>query len=102
MQGVDYLAVDQAEVTDVQRHRDLAKPVEKPVEEPGADYLEAGLTEPAHPLAVDHLMAFPPPCYHLSDQLRRILQIGVDDDHGVAGGMLQTGGYRDLMSEIAG
>ena len=38
---------------------------------------------------------------HLSDQLRRVLQVGVDHHHDVAARVLQAGADRRLVAEVA-
>src|SRR5262249_45053679 len=37
----------------------------------------------------------------LADQLGRILQVGVDQDRGVTGAVIESGAERRLMSEVA-
>jgi len=36
----------------------------------------------------------------LRDQLWRVLQIGIDDHHGIAGGIIEPRGHGDLLAEI--
>jgi hypothetical protein len=38
---------------------------------------------------------------HLADQLRRILEVGVEHRDGIAAGVLETGGQRRLVAEVA-
>ena len=38
---------------------------------------------------------------HVGDQLRWVLQVGVDHRHGVAEGVLEPGGERRLVAEVA-
>ncbi len=39
--------------------------------------------------------------YQARDQLRRVLQIGIDDHNGVALRLMQTGRHCDLLAEVA-
>ena len=52
--------------------------------------------------AKDHVEALAPPRCHLQDDLRGILEIGVHDDHRIAGGDVHAGGDRDLVTEVPG
>ena len=38
---------------------------------------------------------------HLRDQFGRVLQVGVDDDHGLAAAVPQTGEDRRFLAEVA-
>ena len=51
-------------------------------------------------LGIYYLIPFPQLCIHESDQFRRILEICVDDNHGIAKGMIQARCNGDLMSKI--
>src|ERR1700720_465175 len=51
---------------------------------------------------VDYVVAVQPFRKELQNHFRRILQIGVDDNHGVPGRVFQPGRYRDLVAEIPG
>ena len=52
--------------------------------------------------AVGDVDAPAPVFQHGEDDLGGILQVGVDDDDGIAGGLGQTSGGGCLLSEIAG
>ena len=52
--------------------------------------------------AIHHLATLPPLVEHLEDDFRRVLEIGVDHHHDIAGSMIEAGADGDLMAEIAG
>ena len=50
---------------------------------------------------VDHVAARSPVVEHRGDQLRGILEVGVEHHHGVAAGVVQAGRERGLVAEVA-
>ena len=50
---------------------------------------------------IHHVVPFAPFGDELRQHLRRILQVGIHDDHAVAPGMVQPGADGDLMPEVA-
>jgi len=55
---------------------------------------------PAGALADDHMMALPPLGHHVGDDLRRVLQVPINQHHTTAGGMVNAGRDGRLMAEI--
>ena len=62
--------------------------------------LEFTLTGAGQTAGVDDFISFLPFCDHLSDDLRRILQIGIHDDDCFSGGHVHSRCDRNLMTEI--
>ena len=54
---------------------------------------------PAH--SIGHVGAGFPLRNHRGDELRRVLQVGVDHDNNIPDGALQTGGGSGLLAEVA-
>ena len=50
---------------------------------------------------IDHVIAFAPFGHHPGDHLGRMLEIGVDGNHRIAGGVGQARGQGRLLAEIA-
>ena len=50
---------------------------------------------------VDDVAARAPVVEHLGDQLRRILEVGVEHHDGIARGVVEAGGQRRLVAEVA-
>lgn len=100
-QRVERPAVEQAEVTRVRFQIDLGELVEDPVEPFGRGQLEARLALPLLTHRVDHVGPLRPEPDHVSDQLRRILEVCVEHGHRLAPGVLEPGGQRGLVAEVA-
>ncbi len=91
-----------AEVTDVCRDLDSGDAADQPVEQLGRGALEAALAGARRSRwARDDLEPLPPFGRELQDQLGRVLQVGVHDDHGIAACEVEPGRDGDLMAEIA-
>ena len=63
---------------------------------------ERSLPLPGLANRVHHLGAAPPLLEQQVDRLRRIAQVGVQHDHGVALGVIEAGGQCDLEPEASG
>ncbi len=100
-QRVQRAAVEQAEVAGVRLEVDLGELVEQLVEPRGGGELEGGLALALLAHRVDDVGALAPLGDHLGDQLRRVLQVGVDHRDDVADRVLQAGGERGLVAEVA-
>ena len=100
-QRVQRPAIEQAEVAGVRLEVDLGEFVEQLVEPRGGRELERGLALAPLAHGIHDVRALAPLRDHLADQLRRILQIGVEHRDGVAGRVLQAGGERGLVAEVA-
>jgi hypothetical protein len=97
---VGHAAIHQAEVAAVERNVEPRQHPQQPVEQLIGDALDPGLlTRAAH--RVDHVPPLAPHPDELGHQLRRILQVAVHDDHGVARRVLEPGADRHLMPEVA-
>ena len=90
-----------AEVAAVEGDVDVGEQVQGAVEGVVDGALERALLEPP-PQPVDDLVAFPPPRKELPDQLGGVLQVGVDEHHGVAAGVVEARAERRLVPEVAG
>src|SRR5208337_388014 len=51
-------------------------------------------------LTIDHVVAFAIAIDHLMDYGKWILQVGVENDDGISGGMIKAGSGGDLVAEI--
>ncbi len=100
-EGVHHPPVQQPEIARVRGDVDRGQAADGAVEHGGGEQLEARLAGTFSPLRVDHLGALTPPRDEVGDDLGRVLQVGVDDDHGVAAGVVQAGGDGDLVAEVA-
>ena len=100
-QRVQRAAVEQAEVAGVGLEVDLGELVEQLVEPRGGGELEGGLALALLAHRVDDVGALAPLGDHVGDQLRRVLQVGVDHRDDVADGVLEAGGQRGLVAEVA-
>ena len=78
------------------------KRLDTAIENFGGPALERCFSVAIRAHAIDHVITVEPFLIKLSDYFGRILQVGVDDDHGVARGMFQAGGDGHLVAEISG
>ena len=101
IEGVDGLAVEQAEIAGAVGQLGAAQGFEGPVEHPRSHPDDGCVRGAVATLAIDNVVARVPAGNEIGDHLGRVLQITVHDDHTVAAGMLETGGYRDLLAEVA-
>ena len=98
---VHHLAVHQPEIAGVERDGDVRDAGHEPVECLGCPTFEGGLTLAFGPHAVGDVGAPAPAFQHLGDDLGRVLQVGVDEGDGIAGGFGQTAVMATCLSEIA-
>ena len=71
------------------------------IERRGRGLLQPAVAVAQAALRIDHVVAVMPGGDQSRDHLRRILQVGVDDDHRIALRMVEPGGGGDLLAEIA-
>ena len=99
--GEHHATVHQAEVARVERDVDIGDALQQTVEEAGGPEFELGFALAVGTHGIDDFIALAPFFDHARDRLRRVLQIGVHHDHGVALGKVGPGGNGDLMAEVA-
>ena len=92
--------VHQPEIPGVRGDVHVTEPTDDPVKEPGGKSLENVLPRSGSPLGKNNLVALLPFVDQLRDQLRGILQIGIDDNDGVAGGVIDARSSGHLMTKI--
>ena len=71
------------------------------IEEPSRHALRDGVAGPIAADAEHHLIAFAPLGDHLDQDLRRVLHVDVHRHYGLAARMLETGGDRRFLAEVA-
>ncbi|ERJ33212.1 hypothetical protein L810_4649 [Burkholderia sp. AU4i] len=101
-QRVDDLAVHQPEIADVLGHLDFGEAVVHAVVERGGHALHQRIAHAVGALRGDDLGTGEPAFDHRGDQGGRILQVGIDQDHGGAGGFVDAGGERGFLAEAPG
>jgi len=67
----------------------------------GGDFFEPAFTFALEALGIDHVIAVAPLFDQLRDQLRRVLQVCVDDDCRITVAVIQARGEGDLLAEVA-
>ncbi len=98
---VDDAAVHQAEDSGIGDFGQFGHEAHEGVEELEADAACAAVSAAAA-LTKDDLKSFLPFFDHGGDDFGRVLKIAVDQDHAVAGGVVDAGSDGGLMAEIAG
>ena len=68
----------------------------------GRPFLEKGFPGTAAPFGTDVLIALFPPAYHLGNEFRRILQIGIHDDGRITGQIIDACRHGDFLAKITG
>ena len=99
---IRHAPVDEAEVAGIERNRVGAHPVEQAVIHAGGELFEQRFALTLQALSIDDIRAPLPLLHHLRNQLRRVLQVDVDDDERAAAGGVHAAGYGELMAKIAG
>ncbi len=101
IQRIDYGPVEQPEIADIALDGNVGGSVVELVEQPGSRALEPGILAPAGAYAVDDLGAFEPGINHGGNDFRRILQVHVHRNHGIALNMAQPCRQSGLLAEAA-
>ncbi len=71
------------------------------VKEPCSGTLEGILAGAESPLATNHIVAIAILRHHLVNHVERVLQIGIDEDHRIADGVIDPGCRRQLVAEVS-
>ena len=71
------------------------------VEQSGGELLGHAFALARTALGVHHLVAFTQLLVQFRNQLGRVLQVGIDDDHGGAGGRVEARRDGNLVAEVA-
>jgi hypothetical protein len=78
------------------------KNLHQAVEKPRGGALEEVLAGANRSLPANHIVAIAILRHHFVNHVERVLQIGVDEDHRVAGGVVDSGCRRQLVAEVPG
>ncbi len=97
---IDDLAVKQAEVPGIQRDFDVRDFIDQTVEHRRGFLLEPAFAVTFFPNRVNDFVALFPFLNQLQDHFRRVLQVRVDNDSGIAERVIQTGRHGNLVAEV--
>ena len=100
-QGQHHLAVHQAEIPRIGRNAETRSAVDGAVEQTGADLLEGFLVVAVAADGIYHFRSVMPVLQHHGDQRRRMLKVGVHENHRIAMGHVDAGGNGSFLTEIA-
>src|ERR671919_2684301 len=100
--GVERSPVDESEVSGSDPDVDVGQPPEETVEGFRRPVLGATLAVALLHHRVDDLVPFAPPGEELRDHFRRMLEVAVHGDNGIAAGEVEPRRERDLVAEAAG
>jgi len=101
LERLDRAPVEQPEVAQVGAHRHLREPAHHAVERVRARTLEPALPVARAAHGVDERdVALAPASDERGNELRRILEVGVDRHDGVALGELEPAGQREILAEV--
>ncbi len=98
---VDDGARHESEVTGPARHRDDRDAGEQPVEQVRGEAARRGIGRAVAAQRDHHVVAIVPLRDEIAHEFRRVLQVGVDRDDGIAACVVEAGGQRDLLAEVA-
>ena len=96
---IDHATAHQAKIARVRRNLDLRNSNDQPVPDRGDHALDQRLALPAPALRIDDVITLPPPDDELGDQLRRVLEIAIDDHDRVTGGGFHPGDRCHWLTE---
>ena len=100
-QQVENPAGHQPEVAGIGGDIDIGEPVDQAVEAGRGRALKKAFAVTLAALAVNHIGILIHQRHHVGQQLRRILQIGIDDQDALAAADRQPGGERELVAVVA-
>ena len=101
LQGVDAAAVQQAEVAHILQHVKARRALQQFVELDGQPLAQPTLLASRAAPRIHILVALFPILEHLGNECGRVLQVGIDDDHAVAGDIVKAREHGDLLAEVA-
>ena len=101
LQHIHDFAIHQSEIARIHRDTHIGNAIDQPIEQRRAESLEPALALTFCPDGVHDLVAILPLLRQFGYGFRRILQVRVDDDHGVAPCIVPAGRDGDLMAEVA-
>ena len=99
--GIDHLAIHQPKIARIGRDGDIGDSIDEAIKRASGPAFESRLALAFRAEAISDIHPFAPVLEHFENDVGRVLQIRVDDDHGIAYCILQAGGYGDLVAEIA-
>ena len=102
IQRVKTFARKEPEIAGIDGKVAADKPAHAPVEEPGRGGLEDAFALAALALAIDHVIALTVAVDHAVNHAQRILEVGIHQDDGVAGSVIETGRGGELVAEVSG
>jgi hypothetical protein len=100
-QGIDGTPTQKSEVARVGRNLHATRALDEPIEQECRRLFEPRLAIALGALPVNHVVPGLPFGHQARNQFRRILQVCIDDDHGIACGMVEAGGHRHFLAEVA-
>lgn len=95
-------ARDEAEIAHVSGEIGVDQRFHGAVEGPGGEAFEAGFAFAGDAATIDYVVTFTIFFDHLGDDFGGILQVGVDDDDGVAACFVEAGGDGSLVPKVSG
>jgi hypothetical protein len=100
-QGIDRPPAEQAKITGILRDLHVTEKIEHPVKPPRSQFLRPGLPAPVDTFAVNHVITVAPLSKEGMHQLRRVLQVRVDDNDRLAPGVIQARGNGDFLAKVS-
>ena len=100
IQRLDGTSTQQAKISSILRQIDITDFLHQPVKGVCRGLFKKCLTFPSFTLGVDDIETVLPFRDQIRDQLRRVLQISIDDHHCIAFRLMQTCSHRDLLAEV--
>src|SRR5215471_14686984 len=98
---VQSATAQQAEITGVARHGCRHRPFEQAIEQRRSASFQEALTLARGPLRINDLITFLPALDEFWNELRRVLKVCVDDDDRISVRVIEAGGQRQLLAEVA-
>src|SRR5438105_4724871 len=100
-QSINDPPIQQAKIPCVAWYLNRGNACNQAIEEGGCEQFEACLTVATAALSIDDLCAIFPACDQCRNDLWRVLQIGIKDDHRLTPRIIQPSGDGDLMPKVA-
>ncbi len=101
LEHIHDLAIHQAEIARIERDFDIRDAVNQAIKDRRSELLEPGFALSFSAHSVDDLVTFFPLFRQFQDDFRRILQVSINDDDGIATRIVPAGRDGNLMPKIA-
>ena len=101
IQDIQCSTTHQTKISRILRDVDVDHPAEQTVKQVSGGFFERSLAFALDALTVNNVSALVHQTHHVGQELRRILQVGIQDENPITPSQRQPCGQRQLMTVVA-